>query len=164
MIKKSGWCQLGCQSIFALAAMGFMASTEVVGQDTKQKGFLGVAVETMTGERGIVVREVTADAPADKAGLKVGDRIVKLADKDVDDIKRFLAAVAATKPGEKMALRVVRAGKEQDINVIIGDWPRDKRIEPAGGSDTNRRIRELERRVEELERRLRELDKKQESK
>jgi serine protease Do len=120
---------------FTLLAIGLVASVGVNAQDQKQKAYLGIAVEPVAGERGIVIREVSPNAPAAKGGLKVGDRIVKFADKDIDDVKRFLADVAAKKPGDKLTLRIQRAGKEQDINVTIGEWPREKQIIQTRGRD-----------------------------
>jgi serine protease Do len=141
-------------------SLGAITASDLGAQDQKQKGFLGIAVEQAAGDRGIIVREVTADSPAAKAGLIAGDRILKLGDKDADDIKRFLQTVATTKPGEKVTMRVDRSGKEQDIQVTLGEWTLDKRFAPDTPFDWAKRIRDLERRVEELEKRLKDRDKK----
>lgn len=86
--------------------------------------YLGILVSPAEGgESGIVVREVTADSPAAKAGLKSGDRIIKIEDQEVQDVERFLKTVASKKPGDKLTLRVVRAGQEQNITATLGERP-----------------------------------------
>jgi len=86
--------------------------------------YLGVRVSPAEdNERGIVVREVTPASPAAKAGLKSGDRVVKMDDQDVTDVEKFLQAVSARKPGDKLNLRIVRDGREQDVAAVLGERP-----------------------------------------
>jgi serine protease Do len=69
------------------------------------------------------VEQVVPGSAADKAGLKVGDVIVKADGKDIktsDDLRR---ALQAKKPGDTMALQVVRNGASQTIQVTVGSRP-----------------------------------------
>jgi serine protease Do len=101
-----------------------LARLSDVGQ-RPPRAFLGVTVEAAReGERGgAVVREVTPDSPAAQAGLKAGDAIVKVGDKDVRDPDDLVAAVARHKPGEKLNFHVVREGQERDLSVTLGERP-----------------------------------------
>lgn len=93
-------------------------------QETNQTnpgGYLGIFVTPAEGDqRGVVVREVFPDGPAAKAGVRAGDRVVKIADQDVTGVKAFMQTIAATKAGGTLTLKVVRGDKEQDITVTLG--------------------------------------------
>lgn len=87
-------------------------------------GYLGVTVGPGgDGQKGVVVKEVAPDGPAAKAGLKPGDRVVKAGDQEVRDADAFQKAVAARKAGEKLALAVVRDGKDQTVTATLGKRP-----------------------------------------
>jgi serine protease Do len=110
-----------------------LASASGWAQEAKgersERAYLGVAVGPAEGgERGVLIQEVTSDSPAAKAGLKSGDRVVKMDDQDVQDVKKFLQAVASRKPGDKLTLRVLRAGQEQAVAVTLGERTRASEI------------------------------------
>jgi S1-C subfamily serine protease len=97
--------------------------------------FLGVMAEaTPAGatESGMLVRGVTPDSPADKAGLKPGDVIVKVGDKSVKEPEDLVAAMADRKPGDKVTFRVRRNNKDQDISVTLGERPTRRPGGPGG--------------------------------
>jgi S1-C subfamily serine protease len=86
--------------------------------------FLGVTLgQTERNELGVMIREVTSDGPAAKAGVKVGDRITKIDNQDMQNITMFMQTMEAKKPGDKLTLHVIREGKEQDIAVTVGERP-----------------------------------------
>src|SRR5262249_18568492 len=87
-------------------------------------GYLGVIVgPAEEGGNGILVLDVTPDSPAAQSGLKKGDKIVKLDDKEVPNVEQFLRAVAGKKPGDKINLGILRDGKEQNLGVTLGERP-----------------------------------------
>ena len=95
------------------------------------RGYLGVVIQDLTpsladqfkitGTKGAVVNQVSKDAPADKAGLKVGDVITRLNGKPVDDTRQLRNLVAGTDPGAKAELTVVRDGKERVLPITVGE-------------------------------------------
>ena len=72
---------------------------------------------------GVIVTEVYPDGPSAKAGLRRGDLVTAIDDREVFDEKglKFLAAVR--KPGELAKLTVLRGGKTQTINVRVQPPP-----------------------------------------
>src|SRR6267142_1998122 len=63
-------------------------------QKEKPKGsshaYLGILVgPNEAGARGVQVRDVTPDSPAAKAGMKTGDRILKIDNADARDARSF---------------------------------------------------------------------------
>jgi len=112
----------GLIAVLLLLTVGVLAWTQPRPADATPRGFLGVLVgPAEEGGTGVVVREVTPASPAAKAGLKKGDRIVKLGDQEVSDVEKFLRTVASKKPGDKLTLVVRRDGKEQSLTATLAE-------------------------------------------
>jgi Do/DeqQ family serine protease len=71
------------------------------------------------GMRGALASDVFIDSPADKAGIKPGDFIIKVDGKDVQNLNRLMQTVGDLKPGETHAFTVMRDGSQQDFRVKI---------------------------------------------
>lgn len=96
------------------------------------KAFLGVLVESAAKEAppaGAVIREVAPESPAAKAGLKAGDRIVKVGNKDISDAKTLVEAVAFHQVGAALAFHVVRDGKEMKLEATLSERKPSERVE-----------------------------------
>jgi serine protease Do len=84
-------------------------------------GILAVPAPPGAAQAGVFVREVTPDSPAAKAGLKAGDEITKVGDKSVNSFTDLVTTLNQHKPGEKLTFHVRREGKEQSLNVTLGE-------------------------------------------
>jgi serine protease Do len=90
-----------------------------------RRGWLGVRIQTVNDElaeglhlqaaKGALVANVTPGGPADKAGLKQGDVILKFDGKEVDAMRTLPRMVAETPINKKVDVLVVRQGKEMTI-------------------------------------------------
>jgi serine protease Do len=108
------------------------------------RGWLGVYIQRLTpdmaeslsvpGKKGALVADVTKDGPAEKAGIRSGDVIVKFNGKDVNDEHELPQIVATVKPGKKVDVKVIREGKEQAISVTIGEMEAEP-VRRAGSPD-----------------------------
>ena len=106
------------------------------------RGWLGVAVQDVTsamagamglpGPGGALVGDVTQGSPAEKAGLKRGDVIVKIDGKPVSDSRSLRMQIAETSPGSSARLTVVRNGATVDVPVTLGEMPNEQQQGPAG--------------------------------
>ena len=91
------------------------------------KPYIGVSVSSMSEETasitgikaGAWVREVTEGAPADKAGVKVNDVIVKVGDTEITSSEDLVAVVSSSDPGETLRFYLYRQGKELELDVTI---------------------------------------------
>jgi serine protease Do len=100
------------------------------------RGYLGVNIQDISDEladqfklsdtKGALVAQVNKDTPAEKAGLKAGDVIVKYQGKPVADTRELRNAVAATAPGTKAELTVIRDGYEKTLTVTVGKLTPEK--------------------------------------
>lgn len=71
---------------------------------------------------GVTVDRVVPGLPAEKAGLKEGDVILKFDGQDVATPEGLRASLKDKKAGEEIALRVRRDGKEQDLKVTLAPF------------------------------------------
>ncbi len=82
--------------------------------------FLGCSVNQITGVEGIVVEDVIPDSPADKAGLKQGDVITRMADRELRRLGDLSRELGRFKPGENVELVVYRRGEPYKANLVFG--------------------------------------------
>jgi serine protease Do len=87
---------------------------------------------------GALVSSVEGDGPADKAGMKPGDVIIKYEGKQVESSSDLRRMVASTKPGTKVSTTVWRNGAARDLQVTVGemqpDQPRQARADQGRGA------------------------------
>ena len=80
--------------------------------------FLGVSSrKAETG--GATVLEVTKESPAEKAGLKKGDVIIRVNDNNIESPDNLYETVHQFKPGEKIKITFKREGKEQTASAML---------------------------------------------
>ncbi|MFI8995688.1 trypsin-like peptidase domain-containing protein [Streptomyces sp. NPDC053542] len=63
---------------------------------------------------------VTPNGPADKAGLKPGDKITKLDDTVIDSGPTLISEIWQHRPGDKVTLTYERAGKQHTTKITLG--------------------------------------------
>jgi S1-C subfamily serine protease len=83
-----------------------------------KKGFVGL--QLAKGEQGIEVTAVIPEGPADKAGLRTGDEILKIAGARTTELQVTVKVVQALKPKSKVKFVILRDGKEKEIEVVVG--------------------------------------------
>jgi putative serine protease PepD len=81
--------------------------------------YLGVSVAN--GDGGALISDVVAGGPADKAGLRKGDLVVKIGDRTITDSAGLVGAVQAGKSGDQLKITIKRDGNEQQITATLGE-------------------------------------------
>lgn len=79
------------------------------------------------GRSGMLLDGVRPGGPAEKAGMKRGDILIKLGAFDITNVRDLMYALRASKPGEQVKAVVVREGKELALDVTFGKSTRHKR-------------------------------------
>jgi serine protease Do len=97
------------------------------------RGWLGVYMQDITEDMaksfnlkskdGVIITEVITDSPAERAGLKESDVLIEFDGKKVKDVHQLPALVAAITPGTEVAVKIIRDGKQKNINVKLGEMP-----------------------------------------
>jgi len=104
---------IGTMMQFLSALGGIKPNFEV-----QPRGFLGA--ELAADKEDVVVKSVLAGGPADKAGLKAGDRIEAAKGKSVRSADDLLEAVKKLPEGATLKLSVKRGEDTKDISVELG--------------------------------------------
>jgi len=106
------------------------------------RGWLGVMIQKITPElmeklglkdtQGALVADVTKGGPADKAGIKRGDVIVRYNGRLIKDMNELPFLVASTPVGKIVRVEVLRKGKRKVFRVKIGKLEEKKaEVSPA---------------------------------
>jgi serine protease Do len=80
-----------------------------------------------TGTDGVIVQSVQPEGPADKAGLRAGDVIVRFNGQPVNTRNRLSNAIAFSSPGTKVDVDLIRGGRGIKLQVPVAD--RDEIVE-----------------------------------
>ena len=98
------------------------AETIISGQKISRP-YIGVSIYDATnyfsGETGLYVEYVEKDGPADKAGLKKGDKIIKVGDVEVNNSSYFRYQLYKYNIGDKVKIIVSRNGSEKTLTVTL---------------------------------------------
>ncbi len=90
----------------------------LVGKDEAQWRY-GVNVRS-----GVLVGAVATGSPADRAGLQAGDIIVSIGGMPVDDFVDAVRILEDRRPGDRVAIRFVRDGREVEVAVRLTEMSR----------------------------------------
>ena len=92
---------------------------------TVKRPYLGVesAPASPTSPNGAQVTRAVPGGPADKAGIKRGDVIVRIDGKAIRDPTDVAAAIAGKNPGDTVSVEVQRSGLTEGIDVTLGTRP-----------------------------------------
>jgi len=80
---------------------------------------LGFRIKPAGETSEVVIDRVVPDGPADKGGLKVGDRILKLAGKDVTNREDLRAGMEGLRVDQKVKVTVIREGAEMELELTV---------------------------------------------
>ncbi len=82
------------------------------GRSTGFRVYLGTIPNYSDSNDGMLVDGVREDSPASKAGLKAGDKIVKIGTRDVKNVYDYTYALGEMKAGEEYVIEVMRVGEK----------------------------------------------------
>lgn len=110
--------------------------TQLRAKGKVSRGRLGIGIQELNKElaesfkldksQGALVASVEKGAAADKAGIEVGDVILKFDGKPVAESADLPRMVGSTKPGSKVVVQVWRKGASRDLSVTVGEIPDDE--------------------------------------
>jgi putative serine protease PepD len=90
------------------------------------RAWLGVELRTITGE-GVVVAGTAAAGPAARAGLRLGDVIVRVAGRPTATAEDVAAAIGAQRPGHPITIRARGPSGTRSLTVRLGELPASAR-------------------------------------
>ena len=103
--------------------------TQLIETGRVEHAYLGVRPAELTQElaerfdldveAGAIVLQVLADTPAERAGIREGDVIVALDDREITSVEDLYAALREFRPESRVAVRLVREGEERTVEVTL---------------------------------------------
>jgi len=125
-------------------AMNTVAQLKEKGRVTR--GRIGVQIQPVTKEdaeafglgapRGALVNGVEKDGPAAKAGVEVGDIIIKADGKDVRSSNELPRIITTIRPGNKITITVWRKGAQKDLSLTVAEMKEDTGEQQRRGTPT----------------------------
>jgi serine protease DegQ len=117
---------------FAIPApTAVLAADQLIAKGEVEFAYLGIRPDQVTPEMnqaygigsdtGVLVNEVIKGSPAAKAGVKSGDVIVKLDDRDIIVVEDIFAELRQHKPGKTVELELKRNGEGKTVQVTLGN-------------------------------------------
>jgi serine protease Do len=106
------WDKLAASEVWG-NPLGFLGKAKPAGEP-----FLGVRPDP--DAKAFKIAAVTPDSPAEKAGLRADDVIVRIDDRAIGSINDFDAVLRGKQPGNRVVLQVRRGDEELSITIILG--------------------------------------------
>ncbi|MEP7266198.1 MAG: M28 family peptidase [Saprospiraceae bacterium] len=92
---------------------------ESANRNTSFKVTMGIMPDYLYQDGGIRLDGVTDGKPASKAGLQVGDIVLKIGEKAILDMNSYMEALGMHEKGEKVTVLFRRNGKDQTTDLIF---------------------------------------------
>lgn len=97
--------------------------------------WIGVSVKDLNSDlaekygvkskEGVIVTEVEEDSPAEKAGIKKNDLVLKFGKDEVKDSEQLVELVQKYKAGDNVVVQVSRDNEKKNISVVIANRPKE---------------------------------------
>ena len=126
-----------------------------------ERGWLGVYIQDVDKDlakslglskpQGALIAQVKESSPADKAGMKAGDVVIKLNGRSIVDASDLPHTVGLIKPGTTVATSLIRNGERREVSVKIDVRPGDEDSPSVGGNQDRLGLEvvEIEERVKD---------------
>lgn len=117
---------MGLRTIF-LIIFALLPSLRAEAQDDplRRRAYWGASISAPSNASGALVRRVEPDSPAARAGLREGDMILRMNGRTLSDPITYAATFRAVRAGDTVGLRVLRQGKELDLQVVPTALPKE---------------------------------------
>jgi hypothetical protein len=90
------------------------------GERRGNNSYLGTIPDFKPVPRGVPLSGVTPGSPADKAGIKGGDVIIRFDTDEITNLQGMTNALGKRKPGDSVMVTVLRDGKELVVKAVLG--------------------------------------------
>jgi S1-C subfamily serine protease len=94
--------------------------------DPMARGYMGITVQT----GGLAIESVEPNQPADKAGLRPGDILVRVGTLEPQTFDQVIAHVCSFRPGAIVEIEVKRGNQRKTVKVKLACRP--ERLDPPG--------------------------------
>lgn len=134
--------------------------TSLISTGKVSRGWMGIEMVRMTDDptniesrSNVIIRQVWQNSPAEHAGLKSGDKIVRIDGVQITNINELVGVVARKAPGSQLTVEIMRDQIPMTVQVILAERPSsDTLSRPVQNSPSQpRQSTQLEQLLQELE-------------
>ncbi|HEX3185909.1 MAG TPA: M20/M25/M40 family metallo-hydrolase [Pyrinomonadaceae bacterium] len=93
------------------------AKTEATPRTGGFRVYLGTIPNYAESDDGLLIDGVRDDSPAAKAGLKAGDRIIKIGTRDIKNVYDYTYALGEMKAGEEYVVEIIRGTDRLSLKI-----------------------------------------------
>ncbi len=122
-LRPSRFMWLLVLAVGAVAPSSLFLVRNAAAQLAEGRPWLGIAMDSAASGPGVRVGRVVRSSPADRAGIREGDRILRVAAEGVTLGRDIVRAVASYSVGDVVEIAFLRAGKEQSARVTLAAMP-----------------------------------------
>ena len=120
---------------------------DLVANGKVTRAYIGISPQEITSDlmeafnleevSGVLVAKVEEDSPGHRAGLEVGDVIVEFNGEKVPNVSKFRIAVATSKVGTRVPVKIIREDKERTLYIQLDSYPEDGSVASADSPANN---------------------------
>lgn len=115
------------------AKVAWRIADELAKHGSVKRGYLGVRTQPVEipeaarkslkreQKSGLLILWLEENGPAQKGGLFVGDTVVAVAGHSISDPDNLFAALKSDIVGKSVVVEVLRGGKAENVNVVVGE-------------------------------------------
>jgi S1-C subfamily serine protease len=155
-------------ALIGLTLAGSLARADSQDQRAQRqlRESFGLVVESSRGgqDEGVTVAEVVPDSPAERAGLRQDDVIVRVGRRSIEDFRDLANALTRAQQGERVSIQVERNNGRRTVQLTSRRWRADEdeqygdvRAGRSNGDTGGTALRRFEQRVRQLESRLQDI-------
>lgn len=105
-------------------------ANQLLDKGTVERGYLGIKAQDLdpdladafglNSQRGAVIVNVLKDSPADKAGIRPGDIVVTVNNKNVRNAQDVINQIGLVPVGDRINFNIIRDGKKITLAALVG--------------------------------------------
>jgi len=103
---------------------------QLIQKGKVDRGYIGIYIQDVNENlakyykldkvEGVIITDVQSGSPAEKAGLKPGDLVIKVNNKTVEDASSLISTISNIAPGGEVSLTIKRGSQEMEVKVTVG--------------------------------------------
>ena len=112
---------------------------DIINDGEVSRGWLGVQIQgidesiaealNLESKQGALIISVVEDSPADKAGLREDDIIIRVDNKTIESDKDLMRTVSSKHPGDFTNFAIIREDQKLRISVTLGTRPSNNEVD-----------------------------------
>ncbi|MEJ2744039.1 MAG: PDZ domain-containing protein, partial [Gammaproteobacteria bacterium] len=113
-------------------SMAKASLAQILEHGEVRRGQVGIGIQDITpdlrkafnlknGQQGVLVTNVVAKSPAEKAGINAGDVVIAVDGQTVESTGKLRSVIGTKSIGERVRLTLLREGDRKHVNVKVGE-------------------------------------------